>query len=142
MLFPFGRVNVTRDPTGTSVRVLAVAFAALQRPRSGVSMPTRRMVPLVVRIVSPSMILVTRAVVVFPAVSQAELAIALLATLLSVVIGVSWGATAGYAGGRIDGLLMRFVDVLYALPGVFFVIILTVVFDQSGQAIKATVHTW
>lgn len=63
--------------------------------------------------------------------ARVSLGIALLATLLSVVIGVSWGATAGYAGGRIDGLLMRFVDVLYALPGVFFVIILTVVFDRS-----------
>lgn len=63
--------------------------------------------------------------------ARISLAIALLATLVSLVIGVSWGAAAGFAGGRIDALMMRFVDVLYALPSIFFVIILTVVFDRS-----------
>jgi len=47
------------------------------------------------------------------------------------VIGVGWGATAGYLGGRVDGWMMRVVDVLYALPYMFFVIILTVVFGRS-----------
>ena len=47
------------------------------------------------------------------------------------MIGVAWGATAGYLGGRIDDWMMRFVDVLYALPYMFFVIILTVVFGRS-----------
>ena len=53
------------------------------------------------------------------------------ATSVSGVIGVAWGATAGYLGGRVDGWMMRFVDVLYALPYMFFVIILTVVFGRS-----------
>ena len=63
--------------------------------------------------------------------ARLSLAIALLATLVSLAIGVTWGAVAGYVGGRVDALMMRFVDVLYALPNIFFVIILTVVFDRS-----------
>ncbi|MBS1199497.1 MAG: oligopeptide transporter permease protein [Proteobacteria bacterium] len=63
--------------------------------------------------------------------ARISLVIALFATLVSLLIGVTWGAVAGYAGGRTDALMMRFVDVLYALPGIFFVIVLTVVFDRS-----------
>jgi oligopeptide transport system permease protein len=63
--------------------------------------------------------------------TRVSLLVALLATLVSVVIGVAWGATAGYLGGRADGWMMRVVDVLYALPYMFFVIILTVVFGRS-----------
>jgi len=63
--------------------------------------------------------------------TRMSLLVAVLATLVSVVIGVAWGATAGYLGGRVDGWMMRFVDVLYALPYMFFVIILTVVFGRS-----------
>jgi len=63
--------------------------------------------------------------------TQVSLLVALLATVVSVVIGVAWGATAGYLGGRTDAWMMRVVDVLYALPYMFFVIILTVVFGRS-----------
>ena len=63
--------------------------------------------------------------------TQVSLLVALLATAVSVLIGVAWGATAGYLGGRVDGWMMRVVDVLYALPYMFFVIILTVVFGRS-----------
>jgi len=63
--------------------------------------------------------------------ARVSLVIALLATSVSLLIGVTWGAVAGYAGGRLDAALMRFVDVLYALPNIFFVIILTVVFNRS-----------
>ena len=63
--------------------------------------------------------------------TRISLLVALLATFVSVLIGVAWGATAGYLGGRVDGWMMRFVDVLYALPYMFFVIILTVVFGRS-----------
>ena len=62
---------------------------------------------------------------------RVSMGIALLATLVSFAIGVSWGAVAGYLRGRTDALMMRVVDVLYALPQVFFVIILTVVFGRS-----------
>ena len=61
---------------------------------------------------------------------RVSLAIGLLATVVSLVIGVGWGAIAGYAGGRVDALMMRVVDVLYSLPYIFFVILLTVVFDR------------
>jgi oligopeptide transport system permease protein len=63
--------------------------------------------------------------------TRVSLLVALLATAVSVVIGVVWGATAGYLGGRVDGWMMRVVDLLYALPYMFFVIILTVVFGRS-----------
>lgn len=62
---------------------------------------------------------------------QVSLAIGLFATLISTAIGVTWGAVAGYLGGRIDALMMRCVDALYALPYVFIVILLTVVFART-----------
>jgi oligopeptide transport system permease protein len=55
---------------------------------------------------------------------QISLMVALIATLVSLVIGVSYGAFAGYLGGRIDDLMMRIVDVLYSLPYVIIVIVL------------------
>ena len=62
---------------------------------------------------------------------RVSLAIAIAATLVSLVIGVGWGALSGFLRGRVDALMMRFVDVLYSLPQVFFVIILTVVFGRG-----------
>jgi oligopeptide transport system permease protein len=55
---------------------------------------------------------------------QISLMVALIGTLVSLVIGVSYGAFAGYLGGRIDDLMMRIVDVLYSLPYVIIVIVL------------------
>jgi oligopeptide transport system permease protein len=66
---------------------------------------------------------------------RVSLAIASLATLVSLVVGVGYGAIAGYAGGRVDALMMRVVDVLYALPYVFFVILLTVVFERRPTTV-------
>lgn len=60
-----------------------------------------------------------------------SLMVGLLATLVSLVIGVTYGAIAGYVGGRTDDLMMRIVDVIYALPFMFFVIILMVVFGRN-----------
>jgi oligopeptide transport system permease protein len=68
-----------------------------------------------------------------------SLAIALAATLVSLVIGVAWGALAGFRRGRTDAWMMRFVDVLYSLPQVFFVIILTVVFGRGPLTILAAI---
>jgi oligopeptide transport system permease protein len=62
---------------------------------------------------------------------RVSLSIGFVATLVALVIGVLYGATAGFIGGRIDDLMMRFVDVLYALPFIFFVIILMVVFGRN-----------
>ena len=60
-----------------------------------------------------------------------SLILGVAATLVSLVIGVSWGATAGYLGGRVDNAMMRVVDILYSLPFMFFVIILMVVFGRN-----------
>ncbi|MGH8136357.1 MAG: ABC transporter permease [Steroidobacteraceae bacterium] len=65
--------------------------------------------------------------------------IALLATLVSLAIGVTWGAVAGYLRGRTDSLMMRVVDILYALPQVFFVIILTVLFGRSPATLLVAI---
>jgi oligopeptide transport system permease protein len=59
-----------------------------------------------------------------------SLLVGLAATLVSLLIGVAYGAVAGYIGGRLDALMMRAVDVLYALPFMFFVILLTVFFGR------------
>ncbi|TPW14412.1 MAG: oligopeptide transport system permease protein [bacterium] len=60
-----------------------------------------------------------------------SLLVGLVATLVSFLIGVTWGAVAGYFGGRIDNAMMRFVDVLYSLPYMFLVILLLVFFTRS-----------
>ncbi len=62
---------------------------------------------------------------------RVSLAIGVVATTVSLVIGVIWGATAGYLGGRVDELMMRIVDALYALPFIFFVILLMVTFGRN-----------
>ena len=62
---------------------------------------------------------------------RVSLAIGLIATFVSLVIGVVWGAFAGYVGGRLDEVMMRFVDVLYSLPFIFFVILLMVTFGSN-----------
>jgi oligopeptide transport system permease protein len=61
-----------------------------------------------------------------------SLLISLVSTAISLLIGVTWGAVAGYVGGRTDELMMRFVDVLYSLPYLFIVIILTTVFERGS----------
>lgn len=59
-----------------------------------------------------------------------SLAVGLVGTLVSLLIGVAYGAVAGYAGGRTDMLMMRAVDILYALPFLFLVILLMVLFGR------------
>jgi oligopeptide transport system permease protein len=60
-----------------------------------------------------------------------SLGIGLAASLVSVLIGVSYGASAGYAGGLTDAVMMRIVDILYSLPFVPLVIVLTVLFGRE-----------
>lgn len=59
-----------------------------------------------------------------------SLLVGLVSTLVSLLVGVAYGAVAGYLGGRTDALMMRLVDVLYALPFMFFVIVLMVLFGR------------
>ncbi len=62
---------------------------------------------------------------------RVSLTVGLLATLVALLIGVGYGALAGFIGGRVDNLMMRIVDVIYALPFVFFVILLVVFFGRN-----------
>ena len=63
--------------------------------------------------------------------TQVTLSVAVAAALVALVIGVAWGAIAGWAGGKTDEVMMRIVDALYALPFMFVVILLMVVFGRS-----------
>jgi len=60
-----------------------------------------------------------------------SLLVGLVATSVSLLIGVAYGATAGYLGGRTDHIMMRLVDILYAMPFMFFVILLMVLFGRN-----------
>lgn len=70
--------------------------------------------------------------------SRISLAVGLVATLVSLVIGVTYGAAAGFVGGWIDDLMMRFVDVLYSVPFIFVVIFLITIL--SAESIKNTLE--
>jgi oligopeptide transport system permease protein len=63
--------------------------------------------------------------------SRISLMVGFIATAVALCIGVLWGTIAGYLGGRVDALMMRFVDMLYALPFTIFIILLMVVFGRS-----------
>ena len=60
-----------------------------------------------------------------------SLAVGFLATAVSLVIGVAYGMTSGYLGGKTDALMMRIVDILYSLPFTIFVILLMVLFGRN-----------
>jgi oligopeptide transport system permease protein len=60
-----------------------------------------------------------------------SLAVGFAATIVSVFIGVLWGATAGFLGGKTDTVMMRFADILYALPFTVIVILLMVMFGRN-----------
>lgn len=65
-----------------------------------------------------------------------SLLVGLAATLVALIIGVTWGAIAGFFGGAIDDLMMRIVDVLYAIPFIFFVIVLMTMIDTPDPFLK------
>ena len=67
-----------------------------------------------------------------------SLAVSLLATTISIIIGVLWGTLSGYLGGKTDELMMRTVDILYSLPFILIVILLTVVFGPNIYLLFAT----
>jgi oligopeptide transport system permease protein len=64
-----------------------------------------------------------------------SLLISVLASALSVGIGLAWGTLAGFSGGRVDGWMMRFVDVLYSLPYLFIVIVLSTLIGRGSIAV-------
>ncbi len=63
--------------------------------------------------------------------SRVSLMVGVLATSVALTIGVTWGMISGYLGGRVDMLMMRIVDILYALPFTIFIILLMVVFGRN-----------
>ena len=67
--------------------------------------------------------------------ARISLLVGLVGAGVSLVIGVIWGAVAGYFGGRVDSLMMRFVDVLYSLPSIIFVIVLI-------TTLEGVLQTW
>lgn len=60
-----------------------------------------------------------------------SIAVGVLASMVSVIVGIVYGAVSGFLGGRWDNLMMRIVDVLYAVPFIFLVIILMVFFGRN-----------
>jgi oligopeptide transport system permease protein len=63
--------------------------------------------------------------------ARVSLMVGILATGVSLIIGVTYGAIAGFVGGRTDNIMMRFVDIMYSLPFMFFVILLMVAFGRN-----------
>ena len=63
--------------------------------------------------------------------ARISLLVGFIATTVALIIGVSWGIIAGYAGGKIDSVMMRIVDILYGLPFIIFIILLMVIFGRN-----------
>ena len=63
--------------------------------------------------------------------ARLSLAVGAVATVVALVIGVSYGVVSGYVGGVVDSVMMRAVDILYSLPFMIFIILITVVFGRS-----------
>jgi oligopeptide transport system permease protein len=63
--------------------------------------------------------------------ARVSIAVGLVASFISIVVGVTYGAISGYIGGRSDHLMMRLIEILSGLPLIFFVIFLTVIFGRS-----------
>ena len=61
--------------------------------------------------------------------AQVSILVGIVGAGVSLVIGVLWGAIAGYAGGRVDNVMMRFVDILYSMPSIIFVIVLITILE-------------
>ena len=70
---------------------------------------------------------------------RVSLAVGFVGALAAVAIGVLYGATAGYVGGRLDNFLMRTVDVLYGIPYFFLVVLVNIVFGRSVSGLFASI---
>jgi peptide/nickel transport system permease protein/oligopeptide transport system permease protein len=63
--------------------------------------------------------------------AQVSLLVGIVGAGVSLVLGVTWGAVAGYAGGRVDSVMMRLVDILYSLPSIIFVIVIITTLEDG-----------
>lgn len=70
--------------------------------------------------------------------SRISLTVAFFAPLLSLAIGVTYGSISGYLGGKVDNIMMRFVDILYAFPSLLFIILLMTLFKGASSADEGT----
>ncbi|MDB5849895.1 MAG: oligopeptide transport system permease protein [Rhodoferax sp.] len=75
---------------------------------------------------------------------RVSLMVGLLATLASVLVGIAWGATAGFIGGRVDALMMRTVDMMYAIPYLLIAILLVTILGREFYLVVLviTVFSW
>jgi oligopeptide transport system permease protein len=62
---------------------------------------------------------------------RVSLMVGFIATAVALIIGILWGAVAGFFGGKVDAVMMRIVDILYALPFMIFIVLLMVVFGRN-----------
>ncbi|MDA8944449.1 ABC transporter permease [Porticoccaceae bacterium] len=62
---------------------------------------------------------------------RVSLMVGFIATAVALIIGILWGAVAGFVGGRLDAVMMRIVDIMYALPFMIFIVLLMVVFGRN-----------
>ena len=68
-----------------------------------------------------------------------SLMVGILATICSVVVGIVWGATAGFIGGKVDGLMMRVVDMMYAIPYLLIAILLVTILGREFYLVVLTI---
>ena len=72
--------------------------------------------------------------------TRVSLAVGLVASIMVLIIGLLYGAIAGYCGGKVDLIMMRIVDVIYSLPDMLMIILLSVVLNELlGSAIEGTI---
>jgi len=76
--------------------------------------------------------------------SQISLSVGIIATLIAMVIGVLYGAISGYKGGRLDNYMMRIVDIIYALPDILVIILITIIIGKGffGIVLAISIVNW
>ena len=73
---------------------------------------------------------------------RVSLTVGVLATLVSVSLGVAWGAVAGFVGGRVDALMMRIVDILYAIPYLLIAIMMVTILGRDFYLVVLTISAF
>lgn len=73
---------------------------------------------------------------------RVSLTVGVLATLVSVLMGVAWGAVAGFVGGRIDAFMMRIVDILYAIPYLLIAIMMVTILGRDFYLVVLTISAF
>ncbi len=76
--------------------------------------------------------------------SQISLSVGIIATLVAMIIGVLYGAISGYKGGAIDNYMMRIVDIIYALPDIMVIILITIIIGRGflGIVLAISIVNW